>query len=67
MSMNTNLPNLSIPQVISVDSAEITMATCFAEKADHITDLKNYFQVQNHLFSLLDADDVEEMINWFDG
>jgi len=30
-------------------------------------DLKNYFQVQNHLFSLLDADDVEEMTNWFDG
>lgn len=65
--MNTNLPNLSIPQVIPVDSAEITISTCFAKEADHFMDLKNYFRVQNHFFSLLDIVDVEEIINWHDG
>lgn len=67
MSMNTNLPNLSTPQMIPVDSAEITISTCFADEADDLLGLKNYFQVQNHFFSLLDSDDVEDMANWFDG
>jgi hypothetical protein len=65
--MNTNLPNLHMPSMIPVNSAAITITTCFAEKADQLMDLKRYFQVHSHLVSLLNTDDTEEVVNWYDG
>ena len=65
--MNTNLPNLHMPSMITVNSAAITITTCFAEEADQLKDLKKYFQVHSHLVSLLNDDDTEEVHNWYDG
>jgi hypothetical protein len=65
--MNTNLSNLQMPQMIPVNSAAVTITTCFAEEADRLTDLKSYFQVHSHLVSLLNDDDTEEVHNWYDG
>jgi hypothetical protein len=67
LPMNTNLPNLHMPSMIPVNSAAITITTCFAEEADQLTDLKKYFQVHSHLVSLLNDDDTEEVHNWYDG
>lgn len=67
MSMKTNFPNLSFPKLLPVDSAEITISTCFAKQADNLEDLKRFVQVYSQLFSLLSADDIEEIVNWFDG
>ena len=53
--------------MIPVNSAAITISSCFAEQADQLTDLKRYFQVHSHLVSLLNDDDTEEMDNWYDG
>ena len=65
--MNTNLPYLQIPEMIPVESAAITISTCFAKEAGELTSLKDYFTVHNHLFTLLNDDDLEDIINWFDG
>jgi hypothetical protein len=65
--MNTNLANLQMPQMIPVNSAAITITTCFAEEADQLTDLKRYLQVHSYLVSLLNDDDTEEVVNWYDG
>ncbi len=55
-----------MPQMIPVNSAAITISTCFAEEAE-LTSLKDYFKVNNHLFALLNDDDHENIINWYDG
>ena len=65
--MNTSLPHLQMPSMIPVNSAAITITTCFAEEADQLKDLKKYFQVHSHLVSLLNDDDTEEVHNWYDG
>jgi hypothetical protein len=65
--MNINLPNLQMLPIIPVNSAAITITTSFAEEADQLTDLKRYFQVHSHLVSLLNDDDIEEVVNWYDG
>lgn len=65
--MKTNFPNLSFPKLLPVESAEITISTCFAEHADSLEDLKRFVQVYSQLFSFLSADDTEETVNWFDG
>lgn len=65
--MKINLPNLQMPSMIPVNSAAITITTCFAEEAEQLTDLKRYFQVHSHLVSLLNDDDTEEVHNWYDG
>jgi hypothetical protein len=67
MFMNPKLPNLSTPQMIPVDSAEITISTSCVEQAGELTDLKTYFHVHNHLLTLLAKDDNAQIINWFDG
>jgi hypothetical protein len=67
LPMNINLPNLHLPSMIPVNSAAITITTSFAEEADQLTDLKKYFQVYSHLVSLLNDDDTEEVVNWYDG
>jgi hypothetical protein len=56
-----------MPQMIPVNSAAITITTCFAEEADQLTDLKRYLQVHSYLVSLLNDDDTEEVVNWYDG
>lgn len=65
--MKTNFPNLSFPQLLPVDSAEITISTCFAEQADSLQDLKRVVQVYFQFLSLLNDDDIEDIENWFDG
>ena len=65
--MKTNLPNLSFPQLLPVDSAEITISTCFAEQADSLEGLKRFVQVYFQFLSLLNDDDIEDIDNWFDG
>lgn len=65
--MNANLANLQMPSMLPVNSTVTTISTCFAEEATKLTDLKRYFQVHRRLIDLLDDDNTEEMINWFDG
>ena len=65
--MTTNLANPQMPPTIPVNSTAITISTCFAEEASKLTDLKRYFQVYRRLIDLLDDDNTEDMINWFDG
>jgi len=65
--MNITQHPIEMPQMIPVKTAQITISTCFAEEAGQLSNLKRYFQVHNHLFSLLGNADTDEMINWFDG
>lgn len=65
--MNINLPHLQMPQMIPVNSAAITISSCFAEQADQLSDIKTYLQIHSQLFNILSSDDVAGLINWYDG
>ena len=65
--MTVSFGDIQFPEMIPVESAAITISTCFAEEAGELTSLKDYFTVHNHLFTLLNDDDLESIINWFDG
>lgn len=67
LPMNTNLPNLQMPQMIPVDSAAITITTCFAEEADQLAYLKRHFEVHSHLIGLLNNDETKDIVNCYDG
>ena len=67
LAMNIHLSAHQTPQMITVKSAVITIPTCFAEEADCLVDLHRFLQVHSHLIGLLKEDDLQQMINWYDG
>lgn len=65
--MTTTYTSLQVPMMIPIKSAAITISTSIACEADQLSDLRKYFEVHSQLLALLSNDDIDELVNWFDG